>query len=119
MSFMEKLQTVLNNRTMLTENQAVGYETTGKALVDLNFAVASLRNEGEKEIVRRFTRAWYEDRVLAVKWLFFLRDARGGLGERRSFRILIRHLAVTDPELTGRLVGLMAEYGRLDRKSVV
>lgn len=114
MSFMEKLQTVLNNRTMLTENQAVGYETTGKALVDLNFAVASLRNEGEKEIVRRFTRAWYEDRVLAVKWLFFLRDARGGLGERRSFRILIRHLAVTDPELTGRLVGLMAEYGRFD-----
>ena len=59
MSFMEKLQTVLNNRTVLTENQAAGYETTGKALVDLNFAVASLRNEGEEEIVRRFTRAWY------------------------------------------------------------
>lgn len=114
MSFIEKLQTVLNDRTVLTENGAAGYETAGKALVDLNFAVASLRNESGEEIVRRFTRAWYEDRVLAVKWLFFLRDARGGLGERRSFRILIRHLAEAEPELTGRLVSLMAEYGRFD-----
>lgn len=114
MSFLEKLHTVLNNQTVLTENGAAGYKTAGKALVDLNFAAASLRNENEEEIVRRFTRACYEDRRLAVKWMFFLRDARGGLGERRSFRILIRHLANTDPELTGRLAGLMAEYGRFD-----
>lgn len=114
MGFMEKLHNVLNQQTILTENGAVGYATTGKALVDLNFAVASLRNESEEEIIRRFIRAYYEDRTLAVKWLFFLRDARGGLGERRSFRILIRYLAEADPELTGRLTGLMAEYGRFD-----
>lgn len=114
MSFMEKLHTVLNHRVVLTENGAAGYATTGKALVDLNFAVASLRNESGEESVRRFLQAFYEDRRLAMKWLFFLRDARGGLGERRSFRTIIRYLAEAFPEMVRGLVGILAEYGRYD-----
>lgn len=114
MSFMEKLHTVLNDNKKMTENGALGYETTGTALVDLNFAVASLRNENEKEIVDRFIHAFYENRVLAIKWLFFLRDVRGGLGERRTFRIIIRYLAESTPELVRGLVEIMAEYGRYD-----
>lgn len=114
MGFMEKLHIVLNDRVKLTENGAAGYVTTGKALVDLNFAVASLRNESEEEIIRRFIQAFYEDRVLAMKWLFFLRDVRGGLGERRSFRIIIRYMADSFPEMVAGLVDLMAEYGRFD-----
>lgn len=114
MSFMEKLHTILNDSIQLTENGAVGYETTGKALVDLNFAAASLRNESKDEITDRFIRAFYEDRVLAMKWLFFLRDVRGGLGERRSFRIIIRYLAESFPEMVSALTGIMAEYGRFD-----
>lgn len=114
MSFMEKLHTILNDSTKLTENGAVGYETTGKALVDLHFATASLRNESEEEIVNRFTRAFYEDRVLAMKWLFFLRDVRGGLGERRTFRIISRYLAESSPEMICGLTEIMAQYGRFD-----
>ena len=102
MNFMEQLRANLINRKTVTENGAVGYETTGKALVDLNFAVASLRNESEAQIINRFTAAFYEDRTLAVKWLFFLRDVRGGLGERRTFRILMRHLATSFPEMTAQ-----------------
>lgn len=113
-NFMEKLHKVLNDRVKRTENGAAGYETTGRALVDLNFAVASLRNEGREEIIGRFLHAFYEDRVLAMKWLFFLRDVRGGLGERRSFRIIIRYLAESMPEMTSCLVDIMAEYGRFD-----
>ena len=112
--FMDQLQIVLDDRKKRTENGAAGYETAGKALVDLNFAAASLRNESEKKIIDRFIRAFYEDRVLAMKWLFYLRDVRGGLGERRSFRIIIRYLAVTMPEMIRNLVDLMAEYGRFD-----
>lgn len=114
MNFMEKLHTVLNDSTKMTENRAIGFATTGKELVDLNFAVASLRNESEEKIVNRFIRAFYEDRMLAVKWLFFLRDVRGGLGERRSFRVIFRYLAKSFPEMTGGLVEIMAEYGRFD-----
>lgn len=114
MSFMEKLHIVLDNRVKLTENGATGYETTGKALVDLNFAVASLRNQDEEEIVKRFIPAFYEDRMLAIKWLFFLRDVRGGLGERRTFRVIMKYLANSFPEMVNALAGIMAEYGRFD-----
>lgn len=114
MSFMEKLNNTLNDRTKLTENGALGYETSGRALVDLNFAVSSLRGKSEKEIIKRFVLAFYEDRVLAVKWLFFLRDVRGGLGERRTFRIIIRYMAKSFPETVNALVPVMAEYGRFD-----
>lgn len=114
MGFMEKLHIVLDNRMKLTENGAAGYATTGKALVDLNFAVASLRNQDEEEIVKRFIPAFYEDRMLAMKWLFFLRDVRGGLGERRTFRIIMKYLAKSFPEMVNALVGIMAEYGRFD-----
>ena len=47
MSFMDGLKETLNNETQLTENGAVGYKTSGKALLDLNFAVTSLRNKNE------------------------------------------------------------------------
>lgn len=114
MSFMENLHNILNDNMKMTENGAVGYETTGNALVDLNFAVSSLRNEEESRIINRFIHAFYEDRVLAVKWLFFLRDVRGGLGERRSFRIIIRYLAESVPDMVKGLVGIMSEYGRFD-----
>ncbi len=114
MGFMEKLHIVLDNCVKLTENGALGYETTGKALVDLNFAVASLRNQDEEEIVKRFIPAFYEDRMLAMKWLFFLRDVRGGLGERRTFRVITKYLAKSFPEMVNALVGIMAEYGRFD-----
>lgn len=114
MGFMEKLHIVLDNCVKLTENGALGYETTGKALVDLNFAVASLRNQDEEEIVKRFIPAFYEDRMPAMKWLFFLRDVRGGLGERRTFRVIMKYLAKSFPEMVNALVGIMAEYGRFD-----
>lgn len=114
MGFMDKLKDVLDGRKAVTENGALGYASTGKALVDLNFAVASLRNESEEEIIKKFVKAYYEDRVLAVKWLFFLRDIRGGLGERRSFRIIFSYLASGEKKLAGKLVPLVAEYGRFD-----
>ena len=114
MNFMEKLLNVLNDIIVYTENGAAGHATTGKALVDLNFSVASLRNASDDEIVRKFIPAFHEDRVLAMKWLFFLRDVRGGLGERRAFRVIMKYLATGYTDMVGRMVEIMAEYGRFD-----
>lgn len=103
------------NNVSVTENGAIGYLTTGKELLDLNFAVASLRSASEDEILRRFTAAFSIDRVLAVKWLFFARDVRGGLGERRLFREAFS--VVTEycrDEVIQRLIALIPEYGRYD-----
>ena len=116
MSFMNAVKNTLNEEYnySMTENGAFGYKTSGKALVDLNFAVASMRSMSESEICKKFTKAYAENPVLAMRWLFFARDIRGGLGERRLFRVVITDLAKSDPELVKRLIPLMAEYGRYD-----
>ena len=97
-----------------TENGALGYRTNGKELLDLNFAVSSLRRETPLKIQARFWKAYYEDPVLAVKWLFFARDIRGGMGERRLFRVLLSVLANEKPEVARPLLPLVPEYGRWD-----
>ena len=114
MNFMEMLFNNLTNKNAVTENGAVGYVTSGKELVDLNFAAASLRNATAREIVSRFIKAYYEDQRMALKWLFFLRDIRGGMGERRTFRILLDYFAHSDKILAEKMIPLVAEYGRYD-----
>ena len=94
-NFMDGIKSTLNNEcnVSVTENGAVGFRTTGKALLDLNFAVASLRSASEHDISQRFTKAFFEDKLMAMKWLFYARDVRGGLGERRLFRACMVPLA--------------------------
>lgn len=67
--FVNAMKETLNNEynVSITENGAVGYATTGKKLVDLNFAVASLRKASEQEIVNKFLDAYYENPMLAIK----------------------------------------------------
>ena len=116
MSFMNAMKSTLNEElnVSVTENGAVGYRTTGKALVDLNFAVASLRRASEEEIVQKFIKAFAEDPITAMKWLFFARDVREGLGERRLFRVIIAALMKSNPEMVLPVIKLIAEYGRWD-----
>ena len=102
-----------NNRSV-TENGATGYRTTTKALLDLNFKVSSLRARDEKYIVREFIKAYHESPVYAVKWLFFLRDILEGMGERRTFRVCLRYLAVSQPKIAQAVLKYVPEYGRYD-----
>lgn len=97
-----------------TENGALGYRTTQKSLLDMNFKVASYRKASEVQIINDFKKAFFEDKVMAIKWLFYVRDVRGGLGERRLFRIIFENLALSQAETVHKLVPLMAEYGRFD-----
>lgn len=112
--FMNAIKNELNNETKLTENGAVGYRTTGKKLLDLNFAVASLRGASEQTIINKFMDAYWEDPVMAIKWLFYARDVRGGLGERRLFRVVLKQLAKDKPEIIRYVFNFVPEYGRFD-----
>jgi hypothetical protein len=114
--FLEKMEETLNNEFNVseTENGALGYRTTGKNLLDLNFQVANLRNASEKEIIQRFTKAFYENKELSIKWLFYVRDIREGMGERRLFRVISRHLADNNPEILKKLIKYVPFYGRYD-----
>ena len=115
-NFMDGIKSTLNNEcnVSVTENGAVGFRTTGKALLDFNFAVASLRSASEHDISQRFTKAFFEDKLMAMKWLFYARDVRGGLGERRLFRACMVPLAKEFPEYVAPVVALVPEYGRWD-----
>ena len=111
---MNAMENELNNAKQLTENGAVGYRTTGKKLLDLNFSVSSLRHKSEQEIINQFMDAYYENSKLAIKYLFYLRDVTQGLGERRSFRVIINYLAEQHTDITLAVLELIPEYGRFD-----
>lgn len=111
--FIDNLKDALNIST--TENGALGYETTGKSLVDFNFKVASMRNWPEEDIKREFKKVWYENKELALKYLFYVRDIREGLGERRLFRETFKEIA-DNKEIKNNvsLLKLIPEFGRWD-----
>lgn len=49
-----------------------------------------------------------------MKILFFGRDVRGGLGERRVFRVIINWLAENRTESLRKNIELIPEFGRYD-----
>lgn len=97
-----------------TEKGAYGYKSSGFALLDLNYKVSSLRNRSEEEISELFTNAYNENKEYALKWLFFARDIREGLGERRLFRICYSRLVELDLVLFINNLDIISEYGRWD-----
>lgn len=115
MEFMNEMKKTQDMNTLVhTENGALGHKTTGKYLLDLNFSVSSLRNMKETDVARKFIAAFEEDPVLAMRWLFFARDVRGGMGERRLFRVCMKALAIRNSALAESLVPLVPIYGRWD-----
>ena len=101
------------NRTY-TENGAVTYATTYSDCLDLFATIGALRSSNEQEIISRFVRAFIEDPNLALKTLFFARDVRGGLGERKVFRVCLQWLAHNAPASVKKNIPYVAEFGRWD-----
>lgn len=97
-----------------TENGGVTYQSTQSRCLDLFAAIGALRHESDAEICGRFLLAYEENADLAMKTLFFARDVRGGLGERRVFRTILRWLADNRPASLEKNIPYIAEYGRYD-----
>ena len=97
-----------------TENGAVTYRSTQSHCLDLFATVGALRRESDEEITSRFLRAYVENADLAMKTLFYARDVRGGIGERRVFRTVLRWLAVQEPQSVKKNIPYIPEYGRYD-----
>ena len=97
-----------------TLNGATTYISSGKYCLDLFASIGASRNLDEKEIVKRFHRAFCEDKNLAMKILFYARDIRGGLGERKVFRTIIRNLPRTSRSALVKNIQYIPEYGRYD-----
>ena len=101
------------NRTY-TENGALTYRSTNSYCLDLFATIGTLRNAEDNEIISRFIKAYTEDNNMAMKILFFARDIRGGLGERRVFRSIWKWLSVHEAESVRKNLANLPEYGRFD-----
>ncbi len=103
-----------NKNYVRTENDAATLASTGSEALDFFAAAGALRSARAAEIVVRFTRAFADHPLYALRTLFYARDVRGGLGERRLFRILLVHLAAHAPAVLEKNLHLVPEYGRWD-----
>ena len=103
----------VNNFTN-TENGAVAHKTTYNKVYDMFALGGAYRRRTDEDCILLFKNALEENEALAMKCLFYLRDIRGGQGERRFFRVCLNWLAKEHPEIVRRNLMNIAEYGRYD-----
>lgn len=113
---MNTMLNALKNETNFTytENGAVSHKTTLNAVYDCFAFGGSYRSRSDEDCILLFKNAFEEDETLAMKCLFYLRDARGGAGERRFFRVVIHWLAKEHPEAVRRNIEYIPTVGRVD-----
>lgn len=102
------------NNFTLTENGAVTHKSTNSALLDLFGMGAAYRKRSDEDCILLFRNAFAENPAYALKCLFYIRDVRGGQGERRFFRVCMRDLAKQNPEAAARNLRYVPEFGRWD-----
>ena len=97
-----------------TENGAMAYNTTTNALLDLFAQIGALRPRTEGEIEMKYANAYAVNPELATKMLFYAGNIRGGLGERRTFRICLRWLAKNHPTVVRDNLANIPHFNRWD-----
>lgn len=101
----------IGNQEARTENGMKARKSTANACVDLFFAIGASRG---KNIIPQFTAAYAENSDLALRIVQWVRDVRGGSGEREIFRQVLQHLEKTNPVDASRLMVKIPELGRWD-----
>ena len=97
-----------------TENGGVTRKSTESKVLDMFAVGGAYRTRSDEDVILLFKNAFEEDRLLAMKCLFYLRDIRGGQGERRFFRIAFRWLCNEYPQVAKANLENVSEYGRWD-----
>ncbi len=100
-----------NINLVRTENGAIGFANHQSDIVDFFYKVSTMRGIGANEKRNAFRKCLAEDRDLALRMLFFIRDVRGGMGERQLFRDIFSDM---DQSIVDATLGLVPEYGRWD-----
>ena len=98
----------------LTENCASAYSSTLNKVLDLFAFGAAYRNRSDEDMIALFECALDENKELAMKCLFWIRDVRGGAGERHFFRVCMKWLAETYPDWAREVMIHIPDFGRFD-----
>lgn len=102
-----------SNKTV-TENGAVTNKSSLNDLLDLFSMGGALRSRSENDIVDLFLKAFSQDKLLALRTLFYIRDCRGGQGERRTFKTILKYLGNHYPDIVKKNIQFIPFYGRWD-----
>lgn len=99
------------NASAVTTNGAVTNASSLNRNVDLFFLAGASRG---KDIQSTFAAAMAEDSEVAIRVLQWARDARGGAGERKTFRDLFGYLIKNDAVNAAKVLAKVPEIGRWD-----
>lgn len=97
-----------------TENGGLTHKTSMSGLLDLFGMGAAYRTRSDSDCIVLFQDAFKENPTYALKCLFYLRDCRGGQGERRFFRVVSKWLADKHTEEMRRNLQWVPWFGRYD-----
>lgn len=113
---MSKFSTALNAEQNLTTtaNGATALKGTNSLVLDLFGQGGAMREWGESSIENAFIKAFAEDELLTLKCMFYIRNIRGGLGERRTFRTGLKYLSTVHPEVVAKNIPCIPLFGRWD-----
>ena len=95
-----------------TENGMLARATTANACVDLFYKIGAMRGQN---VIPAFSKAYTENKELALRIALWARDVRGGAGERKIFRDILRYLEdIRELESLAVLLGRAPVVGRWD-----
>ena len=101
----------LKQNDSLTHNGMVTNSTSLDYCLDFFFLGGASRRMPVCDIIRLWKDAFWENKTLACKILFYLRDCRGGQGEKRIFQVIMHHIYKNNRELYSQLIVHVEEYG--------
>ncbi|KAK8876270.1 hypothetical protein M9Y10_006465 [Tritrichomonas musculus] len=110
--FIKAVEKELNQRTT-TENGALSNNSSLNPVLDFFSKSGALRGQKE-EIIQYFEKAFQSNEELALRALFYLRDIKGGQGERANFRIICQWLSTRSQESIIRNMVHIPIFGRWD-----
>lgn len=97
-----------------TTNGALAYSSTMDPVLDFYQRSGAMRGVSEREIVELFKKAYRSNKELALRALFYTRDIRGGQGERRTFRVILKWLGKNHPKDVIKNLVNVPFFGRWD-----
>ena len=113
---MNSFASAVQNQSTRTTNGMVARKSTASACVDLFFKIGASRG---KDITKDFVAAYVENKEVALRIAQWVRDARGGAGEREIFRQILTYLDKHDQDAAAKLLMKVPEIGRWDDIFVV
>lgn len=113
---MNTFVSAVQNQSARTTNGMRARKSTANACVDLFFKIGASRG---KDVTKDFVAAYAENPEVALRIAQWVRDVRGGAGEREIFRQILSYLDKHNPTDAARLLMKVPEIGRWDDIFVV